>query len=398
MNSKEIMQMDDENILHTYARFPVCLASGKGCRAKDANGKSYLDFTGGIGVNSLGWADDEWVAAVAGQAAALQHAGNIFYTEPAAKLAQLLCQKTGMDKVFFANSGAEANEGAIKAARKYSKDKYGQNRHTIISLVNSFHGRTMASLSATGQQHFHQHFQPFLPGFIHVPANNFAALENAIDGTVCAIMLELIQGEGGVMPLEKDYLQAVQKLCQKQYILLFVDEVQTGVGRTGKFLASQKYGLNPDIISLSKGLGGGLPIGAFMLGQKCASALSAGDHGSTFGANPVCCAGAAVVINRLTNKFLADVEKKGSALKSALQSLPGVKDVSGDGLMLGTLFCDEIKAADVLEKAMQAGLLCLTAKNKLRLLPPLTITMSEIEEGILILKTVLCQILPENQH
>lgn len=391
MDTKTIKQLDDEYILHTYARFPICLAEGKGCRAKDPEGNHYLDFTSGIGVNSLGWADSEWAKAVADQAATLQHTSNLFYTAPGAKLARALCQKTGMDKVFFSNSGAEANEGAIKAARKYSRDKYGEGRHTILTLQNSFHGRTMATLTATGQAHFHQNFNPFLQGFAYVEAGSITALKAAVDGSVCAVMLEPIQGEGGVIPLKADYLTAVQALCAEKDVLLIADEIQTGVGRTGAFLACQKHGIQPDIATLAKGLGAGLPIGAVLLGQKCAAVLEAGDHGSTFGANPVCCAGALVVMNRLTDTFMAEVAQKGNALKAALKALPGVADVSGDGLMLGVLFAGGIKAADVLAKAMDAGLLCLTAKDRLRLLPPLVITQAELDEGVDILKNVLAK-------
>jgi acetylornithine/N-succinyldiaminopimelate aminotransferase len=348
-----------------------------------------LDFTSGIGVNSLGWADAEWAVAVAGQAATLQHTSNLYYTQPGADLAQALCRRTGMDKVFFANSGAEANEGAIKAARKYSHDKYGEGRHTIICLENSFHGRTMATLTATGQSGFHRNFAPFLPGFVHIPARDIRAFEQATAGGVCAVIAEPIQGEGGVLPLEYGLLQRLQALCRERDILFIADEVQTGVGRTGAFLASQKAGLRPDIVTLAKGLGGGLPIGAVLFAEGCAQTLGKGDHATTFGGNPVCCAGALVVMNRLTDEFLRQVSAKGAALRQKLEALPGVQAVTGDGLMLGIRFAPPRTALAVLEKAMQNGLLCLLAKENLRLLPPLIITEEEIDEGVAILKKVL---------
>lgn len=389
MNSTEIKQLDAEYVLPTYGRFDLCLTSGKGCRAYSPEGAAYLDFTSGIGVNSLGWCDEEWSAAVAKQAATLQHTSNLYYTQPGAQLAKALCTATGMAKVFFGNSGAEANEGAIKAARKYSLQKYGEGRATIVSLYNSFHGRTMATLTATGQQGFHQHFAPFLPGFAYTPANDIPALGQALAGDVCAVMFEPIQGEGGIVPLEPGYLQALQALCHEKDILLIADEVQCGVGRTGHFLASQGAGIQPDIVTLAKGLGGGLPIGAVLLAEGCQTALGKGDHGSTFGANPVCCAGALVVMNRLNESFLAAVQAKGELLKNGLLALPGVQGVSGKGLMLGISFAPGIAAAGVLQAAMQKGLLCLLAKDKLRLLPPLVVTTEEITEGLSILKTVL---------
>lgn len=389
MTSDAIKQTTGECILPTYARLDLCLVEGKGCRAKDPEGNQYLDFTSGIGVNSLGWADDEWQAAVCRQAGTLQHTSNLYYTLPGAQLAQLLCQRTGMSKVFFANSGAEANEGAIKAARKYSSGKYGPGRADIITLVNSFHGRTMATLTATGQDAFHHHFDPFLPGFSHVEAGNLDALEKALTDKVCAIMVEPIQGEGGVVPLDTAYLTALQSLCREKDILIIADEVQTGIGRTGALLASQKYGLEADLVTLAKGLGGGLPIGAVLFSKTTDDALGKGDHATTFGGNPVCCAGAVVVMNRLTDQLLQEVAQKGQRLKAGLAALPFVESVSGDGLMLGVTFAPPVTAAAVLAKAMEQGLLCLTAKDKLRLLPPLIISDQEIDEGLSILKNVL---------
>lgn len=389
MTSGEIKQKDQEYILPTYARFDLCLVQGKGCRGTDPEGNSYLDFTSGIGVNSLGWCDDAWVQAVAGQAARLQHTSNLFYTQPGVELAELLCKRTGMDKVFFANSGAEANEGAIKAARKYSVNKYGPGRATVLSLVNSFHGRTMATLSATGQDVFHQHFHPFLEGFKHIPAGELKALETALTGDVCAVMVEPIQGEGGVLPLDAGYLQQVQALCREKDILLICDEVQTGVGRTGSFLASEQAGIQPDIVSLAKGLAGGLPIGAVLLAKSCSHALGKGDHATTFGGNPVCCAAGVAVLKRLDNAFLAQVKQKGEWLKEQLLAMPKVQEVSGDGLMLGIQFEEGVQAGELLHKAMNKGLLCLLAKGKLRLLPPLVITQEELAEGLEILQAVL---------
>ncbi len=392
MNSQEIKKLDAEYVLDSYARFDLCLVRGKGCRAYDAEDNVFLDFTSGIGVNSLGWADEKWAQAVAQQASCLQHTSNIYYTKPSAELAQILCQKSGMKKAFFANSGAEANEGAIKTARKYSRDKYHDKKDTrnvIITLENSFHGRTMATLSATGQDYFHHNFHPFLQGFVHVPAGDIEAMDNAMNDTVCAVMLEVIQGEGGVVPLPKEYILAVQKLCNERDILLIVDEVQTGVGRTGTFLASQQVGIVPDVVTLAKGIGGGLPMGAVLFGEKTQNVLGRGDHATTYGGNPVACAGALAVMERLNDSFLAEVKEKGVYLKEKLMNMPGVAQVNGEGLMLGILFKEGIVAADVLRKAMEKGMLCLLAKDKLRLLPPLVITKDEIDEGITILNKVL---------
>ncbi len=389
MNSQEIIKMENEYILQTYGRFNLCLVSGSGCTAKNPEGKTFLDFTSGIGVNSLGWCDTQWSAAVAKQAATLQHTSNIYYTQPCAELAKALCKKTGMDKVFFSNSGAEANEAAIKAARKYSHDKYGSGRHTILTLENSFHGRTMATLSATGQDVFHHHFHPFVDGFAFLPANDIQGLAATLTKDVCAVMIEVIQGEGGINVLNKGYLAALQGLCKEKDILLIVDEVQTGIGRTGSFLACQQTDLQPDIITLAKGLGGGLPLGAALFAKSCSSVLGKGDHATTYGGNPVCCAGALVVLERLTDSFLAEIAEKGCLLKNQLEKLPGVKAVSGSGLMVGVLFNEPITATQVLQKAMDKGLLCLLAKDKLRLLPPLTITRQELEQGISILKQTL---------
>lgn len=389
MTSEEMKQTTGEYLSPTYARFNLCIASGKGCTAYTPEGDAYLDFTSGIGVNSLGWCDDEWSAAVAQQAATLQHTSNLFYTQPGAQLAKSLCKATAMDKVFFCNSGAEANEAAIKAARKYSSDKYGESRSTIITLQNSFHGRTMATISATGQDSFHQHFHPFLPGFVYLPAGDIAALETALTPDVCAVFFEPVQGEGGVIALDSNYLKTMETLCHQKDVLLVADEVQTGVGRTGTFLACEQMGISPDIVTLAKGLGNGLPIGAALFAKNCSATLGAGHHGSTFGANPVCCAGANVVANRLTPQFLNDVKAKAATLAAGLLALPGVQEVSGLGLMLGIRFANGIQAADVQKAAMENGLLCLLAKDKLRLLPPLVVTLEEIQTGLQILQKTL---------
>ncbi|MGQ8821184.1 acetylornithine aminotransferase [Bibersteinia trehalosi Y31] len=390
MNSQTTKQLDHTYIAQTYGRFNLALSHGKGCEVWDFEGKRYLDFTSGIGVNSLGWADESWLQAVIHQASTLSHTSNLFYTSPSAQLAEKLVKASGLKRAFFCNSGAEANEGAIKTARKYSVDKYGENRSTILSLVNSFHGRTISTLAATGQAVFHQHFFPFTQGFEHLEANNLAALTQRLNqNDVCAVMLEIVQGEGGLNSLNSDYLQGVQALCQANDILLIIDEVQTGIGRTGKMFAYQHFGLTPDIVTLAKGLGGGLPIGAVLFGEKCEHTLGKSDHGSTFGANPVSCAAANAVMDKLTLDFLAEVARKGEWLKTELTQLPKVKSVSGLGLMLGVEFEEDIQASDVVAKAIEQGVLFLTAKHKLRLLPPLIISDEEITEGLAVLQHIL---------
>ena len=388
--SNEIKQLDSDYIAQTYGRFNLALSHGKGCQVWDFEGNEYLDFTSGIGVNSLGWADEDWLKAVIRQASSLAHTSNLFFTEPSSRLAKKLAEASGLKRVFFANSGAEANEGAIKTARKYSHDKYGKDRATVLTLVNSFHGRTISTLSATGQEVFHQHFFPFTKGFDHTPANELRALETRLgQKDVCAIILEVVQGEGGVCSLDHEYLQGVQALCHQYDALLIIDEVQTGVGRTGTMFAYQQFGLTPDIITLAKGLGGGLPIGAFVLGEKVQDTLGKSDHGSTFGANPVSCAGANAVLAKIDNAFLAEVKRKGEKLQKALAALPKVKSVSGLGLMIGVEFEEGTKAADIVAKCIEKGVLFLTAKTKLRLLPPLIINDEQIEKGIALLKEVL---------
>ncbi len=385
MDAQQIKQADAQYVAHTYARFDVVADHGKGAHVFDAEGREYIDLSSGIGVNSLGIADEGWLKAVTGQLSKIAHLSNLYYTEPCAKLAKELCTRTDMDKVFFCNSGAEANEAAIKAARKYSSDKYGAGRHTIVSLRNSFHGRTMATLSATGQDVFHQHFDPFLEGFIFVPAGDPEALEEALEGGVCAVMIELIQGEGGVMPLDRAFVARAAALCKERDILLIVDEVQSGIGRTGKLLCCEHYDLRPDIVTLAKGLGGGLPIGAVLFSETCSSALGPGDHGSTFGGNPAVCAGAAEVLSRLDSAMLEEVAKKGAYFKEKLCACKNVEGVDGIGLMLGIRLRDGIASRAVVEKLLGMGVIALTAKAKVRLLPPLVISWEDCEKAAAIL-------------
>ena len=370
-------QLDHTYIANTYARYPVTIARGKGSLVWDENGKEYIDLATGIAVNSFGIADPAWIRAVTEQLCTVQHASNLYYTAPDAQLAQLLCEKTGMKKVFFSNSGAEANECAIKAARKYSAEKKGADCYTIVTLVNSFHGRTLTTLAATGQAHFHQLFQPLTPGFVHVEANNVAALTQAVaEHKAAGILMEAIQGEGGVVPLTKEFVQAAAKIAREQDIPLMMDEVQTGNGRTGMLYGYMNFGINPDIVSTAKGLGGGLPIGATLLGEKVQNILGPGDHGSTYGGNPVCCAGAISVLSRLDDAFLAEVREKSAYVFSALTGAPGITGVTGMGLMIGVKTA--APAGDVVRKCMENGVLCLTAKDKVRLLPALNIPMEDL--------------------
>ncbi len=382
----------NEHIMPTYGRFDVVLDRGKERTAVDENGKKYIDFGSGIGTNSLGFCDNEWAEAVSKQAHSIQHTSNYYYTKVSADFAQTLTESTGYSKIFFGNSGAEANECAIKLARKYSFDKYGKGRHNIITLLNSFHGRTLCTLSATGQDSFHNYFFPFVEGFINTPANDIDALVKALDDnkdTVCAVMFECVQGEGGVIPLDKDFAKAIADECEKRDILTICDEVQTGVGRTGKFLACQHYGIKPDIVTLAKGLAGGVPIGVCMANEKCCDVLSKGMHGSTFGGNPISCAGGNIVLKRvLADGFLDEVAQKGDYIKTELCKINEVDGVDGIGLMLGIRLKTKT-AADVCKECLDNGLLVLTAKEKLRLLPPLNITKDEINKGLSILKNIL---------
>ena len=382
-----ITSIDQEFVARTYGRFPVELVSGKGSVLTGSDGKEYIDMGSGIGVTCFGFQDEAWVSAVTAQLGKVQHTSNLYYTEPCALLAKALCEKTGMKKVFFGNSGAEANECAIKVARKYSAEKKGADCYTIITLVNSFHGRTLTTLAATGQDHFHKLFQPLTPGFIHVPANDVEALSKAVsEYAVAGIMLECVQGEGGVLPLTKEYLQAAETIAKAQDIPLIIDEVQTGNGRTGSLYAYMQFGITPDIVSTAKGLGGGLPIGACLMGQKVCDVLGAGDHGSTYGGNPVCCAGALSVVERLDEEFLAQVQKKSAYIFSELSDAEGIQGVSGMGLMIGIK--TEKAAKDVVMAAMEQGVLCLTAKDKVRLLPALNIPMEQLEKAVAVIKSV----------
>ena len=385
-----IISMDQEYVAGTYGRFPVELVSGKGSVVTDVNGKEYIDLGSGIGVTAFGFADEEWTKAVTEQACKLQHTSNLYYTGPCAKLAKLLCEKTGMKKVFFSNSGAEANECAIKVARKYSAQKKGADCYTIVTLVNSFHGRTLTTLAATGQEHFHKDFQPLTPGFIHVPANELNALEQAVaEYKVAGILLECVQGEGGVNPLTPEYVRFAEKLAKERDIPLIIDEVQTGNGRTGKLYGYMHFGVTPDIVSTAKGLGGGLPIGATLMGEKVQDVLGPGDHGSTYGGNPVCCAGALSVIERLDENFLNSVRRKSGYVFSTLYNAPGIEGVSGMGLMVGIKTAKPAK--EVVAKCMEQGVLCLTAKDKVRLLPALNIPMDQLSQAIDIIKAVCAE-------
>ena len=384
MNLKDI---DREYIAGTYARFPLEIVSGKGALVYDENGKEYIDLGTGIAVNTFGTADDEWIAAVTAQLAKCQHTSNLYYSEPCALLAKTLCERTGMKKVFFSNSGAEANETAIKAARKYAADKKGKDTYTIITLKNSFHGRTITTLSATGQDVFHADFTPMTEGFVYAEANNIESVKTLVkENKIAAIMFELVQGEGGVLPLDKDFVKGLAEIAQENDILLIADEVQTGNGRTGTLYAYMQYGITPDIVSTAKGLAAGLPMGATLFGEKTADIYKPGLHGSTFGGNPVCAAGAVNVISRLTDEFLLEVCQKAEYIKNALTGAKGIKSVSGMGLMIGLE--TEKEAATVVSEAMERGVLLLTAKKKVRLLPPLSITFEEIEKAVEVIKEV----------
>lgn len=384
MNTK---QLDNEYVAHAYGRFDVALDKGKGSTLYDENGKEYIDFGSGIGVTAFGIGDDQWKEAVINQLDKLQHTSNLYYTSPCARLAQMLCDKTGMKKVFFANSGAEANEGAIKFARKYSFDKYGEGRSTIITLINSFHGRTITTLAATGQDTFHTTFAPFTEGFKYCPANDINALNEMADDDVCAIMFECIQGEGGVNNLDYDFIKAIEKLADEKDILMVVDEVQTGNGRSGKYFAYENFDIMPDIVSTAKGLAGGLPMGAVLFGEKLKDTVTPSSHGSTFGGNPICAAGAISIVERIDDDFLQSVRDKSDYIKSFLSAVNGVKSVSGMGLMLGIEV--EKSSKEIANECLEKGLLVLTAKEKVRLLPALNISMAELERGLNILKEVI---------
>ncbi len=391
MNFEQVKQQEQANMMHTYGRFPVALVKGKGVTAWDTEGKDYIDFTSGIGVNALGWCDEGWVQAVSRQAGELQHISNLYYNPVQTQLAEALCKASGLSKVFFGNSGAEANECTIKLARKWGMEQ-SPEKNRVVTLQNSFHGRTVTTLAATGQDEFHQWFFPFTEGFDYAPANDLAAVEKAITEKTCAVMVELIQGEGGMFLLEKDFVQGLRKLCDEKNVLLLVDEVQTGIGRTGAFYCYQNFDILPDVVSSAKGLGGGLPIGACLCGEKLQNVMTGGMHGSTFGGNPIVCAGALEVLSRVnTPEFLAEVNEKGEYFREKLAELPNIENVRGMGLMIGADVAKDCgkTAGNVASACIDAGLLILTAHSALRFLPPLTITKEEIDEGLARLKTVL---------
>lgn len=384
----KIQEKDQAYIAHTYNRFPITMSRGSGVYVYDEHEKEYLDFTSGIGVNIFGFCDEGWMNAVETQLHKLPHCSNLYYSAPDGDVAEKLCKRTGAKKVFFANSGAESNEAAIKVARKYSHDKYGDDRNVIMTLTNSFHGRTITTLSATGQDVFHQHFMPFTPGFVHVHTNDHKDFLSKVSGSICAIMIEMVQGEGGVIPLDESFVKRIQTYCDEHDVLLIIDEVQTGVGRCGSLYAYEQYDLHPDIVTTAKGLGGGLPIGAVLLFDQCKDVLGYGDHGTTFGGNPIACAGASYILDRCDEAFLQHVKEAGSYLKEQLQNLPHVTQVDGLGLMLGVEF-DAMSGREVVDACIPKGAIFLTAKHRLRLLPPLIITKKDIDKGIAILHDVL---------
>ena len=382
-----IQELDRQYIAGTYNRFPVEIISGKGSMVRDVNGKSYIDMGSGIAVTSFGIADEDWQAAIIEQIGLVQHTSNLYYTEPCARLAEQLCRRTGMRKVFFSNSGAEANECAIKVARKYAAERHGADCYTIVTMNNSFHGRTLTTLAATGQAHYHELFQPLTPGFVSVDAGDIYELM-AIAGKVkvAAVMLECVQGEGGVLPLDPDYIREVRAFCDQRDILMIVDEVQTGNGRSGQLYAYMHYGIQPDIVSTAKGLAGGLPLGATLLGEGVQDVLGYGDHGSTFGGNPVCCAAALSILNRIDDELLADVRAKSRFLFESFEGAAGIRSVSGLGLMIGL---ETVRpAGEVVRACMDRGVLCLTAKNKVRLLPALNIPLQTLKEAVRIIRSV----------
>ena len=377
--------LDQQYLANTYSRFPLTLVRGEGSTVWDDEGKAYTDLSGGIAVNTFGFCDEVWVKAVTEQLTQVQHTSNLFYTRPDVLLAQELCRRTGMKKVFFSNSGAEANECAIKVARKYAQDRKGREYGTIITLVNSFHGRTLTTLAATGQDTFHHDFTPLTEGFVHVEANNVQALREAAEKYPCAgILMEAVQGEGGVIPLEAEFVRAAEQLCREKDMLLMMDEVQVGNGRSGKLYGYMHFGVSPDVVSTAKGLGGGLPIGATLIGERAADVLTPGSHGSTFGGNPVCCAGALSILRRLDDKLLAGVTERSEAVRKALEGAPGVKSVTGLGLMLGIE--TEKPCAEVIAACREKGVLVISAKTKVRLLPALNIPMEQLEAAVKVIR------------
>ena len=385
----DVKARDAEYIASTYKRFPVELTGGQGAELTDAEGKKYIDLGSGIAVNLFGINDEEWKNAVIQQLNRISHASNLYYTAPQTELAEMLCKRTGMKRVFFGNSGAEANECAIKVARKYASDKYGEmSRPMIVTLVNSFHGRTITTLSATGQDVFHHHFGPFTAGFMHVPAGDLQAMKEALEyHPVCGVMMEMVQGEGGVLPLDKEYVQAVAQLCAEKDVVLIVDEVQTGNGRTGTLFSYEQFGIKPDVVSTAKGLGGGLPLGACLMGEKVKDTLTPSSHGSTFGGNPIATAGAVNILSRIDDQMLSEVQRKSEKLVNGLKAIKGVKSVTGLGLMLGIE--TEKPASEIVNECMKRGVLALTAKTKVRLLPPLMITDEQIDRALSVMKEVI---------
>ena len=378
---KSIKEKDAKYVAGTYSRFPVEIESGKGSILYDTDGKRYIDMGSGIGVTAFGIADGEWAAAVSEQLTRVQHTSNLYYTSPCADTAELLCERTGMKKVFFANSGAEANECAIKVARKWGEENLGPDHFTIVTMKNSFHGRTVTTLSATGQEHYHEHFGPMTPGFVYADAEDIEGVEKLItENKACAVMFECVQGEGGVISLSKEFVCGLEVLAKKHGILLAVDEVQTGNGRTGELYAYMNYGITPDIVSTAKGLGGGLPIGACLLGERVADTLKPGDHGSTYGGNPVCCAGAYSVLKRLDAELLESVKAKSKLVFDTLSGKEGIESLSGMGLMIGIKTARPAK--EVVADCMERGVLCLTAKDKVRLLPALNIPEDTLLEAL----------------
>ena len=380
-----IQQIDRQYVAGTYNRFPVTIVSGRGSLLTDENGREYIDMGTGIAVNSFGVADAAWQAAVTAQLGRVQHTSNLYYTEPCARLAQMLCTRTGMRRVFFSNSGAEANECAIKAARKWAAENKGPEYSTIVTLRNSFHGRTLTTLAATGQDHYHELFQPLTPGFVHVAAGDAGELAAAFSRyKVAGVLIECIQGEGGVLPLDPEYARALARIVQENDAVLMVDEVQTGNGRTGRLYGYMRYGLEPDVVSTAKGLGGGLPLGATLLGERLQNVFGFGDHGSTFGGNPVCCAGAISILERIDDALLESVRSKGEFVRAALAGAPGIESVAGMGLMLGVKTVRP--ASEVVAECMRRGVLCLTAKDKVRLLPALNIPMDLLEKAVAVIR------------
>ena len=386
----DIKSLEQQHIMPTYGRFPVALVKGQGACAVSDDGKTYLDFTTGIGVNALGYCPESWVRAVCEQAATLQHTSNLYYSKPQAELARRLHELTGFGKVFFANSGAEANECAIKLARKYGCDRFGETHTKIVTLQNSFHGRTITTLAATGQDTFHHYFNPFTEGFSYADAESLESIQKAADADTCAVFIELIQGEGGVRPLDPAFVKGLSDFCKEKEILLMIDEVQTGVARTGKLFCYEHFGIQPDVITSAKGLGGGLPIGACLCTKELGKILNSGMHGSTFGGNPVACAGALAILEQVAKpEFLKEVREKGEYLAKKLREIPGIVEVRGKGLMIGAVLEETRKAADIAKACVEQGLLILTAKTLLRLLPPLNISCDDLDRGLAILRQVL---------